>query len=164
MRRAIGIDRELPQDVGALYEEEGPRLWRALYAFSGDREIASDAVAEAFAQCLRRGDAVRDPRAWVWRAAFKISSGDLKRRSRLTHEMPEGAYEQAVGEAEALVSLLARLSPTQRAVLLLRHYAGEPTDVIAATLGMSRATVRVHLHRARARLSSLREEDPRDED
>jgi DNA-directed RNA polymerase specialized sigma24 family protein len=33
-----------------LYREDGARLWRALVAFSGDREVASDAVAEAFAR------------------------------------------------------------------------------------------------------------------
>jgi hypothetical protein len=30
------------------------RLWRPLYAFAGDAEIASDAVVEAYAQVLRR--------------------------------------------------------------------------------------------------------------
>ncbi len=49
-------------DLDTLYREEGDRLWRALFAFAHDREMASDAVAEAFAQCIRRGEAVRSPR------------------------------------------------------------------------------------------------------
>jgi RNA polymerase sigma-70 factor (ECF subfamily) len=159
MHAAIDTQRDLPPDLGALYDAEGARLWRAVYAYARDRDVASDAVAEAFAQCLRRGDAVRDPRAWVWRSAFRIAAGELKRRGTLTHDVPERSYEMELDAAEALVETLGRLSPTQRAVVLLRHYAGEPTDVIAATLGMSRATVRVHLYRARVRLAALLEED-----
>lgn len=33
--------------VETLYRSDADRLWRALYAFSGDPEVASDAVAEA---------------------------------------------------------------------------------------------------------------------
>ena len=38
--------------VEILYRTDGERLWRALYAFCGDEEIAGDAVNEAFAQPL----------------------------------------------------------------------------------------------------------------
>src|SRR5881275_3070490 len=61
--------------IGVLYRFHRERLWRALVAFTGDREIASDATAEAFAQLLRRGSVVRDPASWAWRAAFRIASG-----------------------------------------------------------------------------------------
>jgi hypothetical protein len=40
-------------------------MWRALLVFAGDAEVASDAVAEAFAQALRRGGEIRDPKRWV---------------------------------------------------------------------------------------------------
>ena len=56
--------------IELLYREQGARLWRALLAWSGDREIASDAVSEAFMQLIAKGAAVRDPQAGVWRAAF----------------------------------------------------------------------------------------------
>ena len=67
--------------IEALYRQDGDRLWRALLAYDGDPDVASDAVAEAYAQLLRRGGAVRDPQAWVWRAGFRIAAGELKRRS-----------------------------------------------------------------------------------
>ena len=47
----------------AAYRQEGPRLWRALVVFTADRELASDALAEAFAQGLAGGDRVCDPAA-----------------------------------------------------------------------------------------------------
>ena len=46
--------------------------------------MADDAVAEAFAQALRRRSEIREPGRWVWRAAFRIARGELKRRSRST--------------------------------------------------------------------------------
>jgi DNA-directed RNA polymerase specialized sigma24 family protein len=38
-----------PSVAERLYREEGRRLWWALVAYSGDEDVASDAVAEAFA-------------------------------------------------------------------------------------------------------------------
>jgi len=71
------------------YREQREKLWRALLLFCGDREIASDAVAEAFAQLLRRGGAVRRPDRWVWRAAFSIARGELQRRGSWSTFMRE---------------------------------------------------------------------------
>ena len=82
------------EEIERLYREHGSRMWRALLAFAGDPEVASDAVAEAFAQALRRGSEIRDPERWVWRAAFRIAAGALKERRR---EVPgvekEASYE-----------------------------------------------------------------------
>ena len=38
--------------------------------------MADEAVAETFAQLLRRGEAVEDPAAWAWRTAFRIAAAD----------------------------------------------------------------------------------------
>jgi RNA polymerase sigma factor (sigma-70 family) len=158
MRIPESTERDRPSDLGSLYAEEGPRLWRAIFAFSHDRELTSDAVAEAFAQCVRRAGAVRDPRAWVWRVAFRIAAGELKERRRATHDLPDPGYEMP-DDPGRLLSALRRLPQRQRAALILRHYAGYPTDEIARILGSSRATVRVHLSRGRRRLSELLEDD-----
>jgi len=74
-------------DLGDLYRHEAPRLWRAVFAYAQDRAITDDAVAEAFAQCLRRGGEVRDPRAWIWRASFRMAAGELKARRGIS---PQG--------------------------------------------------------------------------
>ena len=79
MESAAAVLHQEPS-VEALYRADADRLWRAVYAFAADPEIASDAVAEAYAQVLHRGAAVRDPQAWTWRAAFRIASGALKAR------------------------------------------------------------------------------------
>lgn len=147
---------ERPADLSTLFAEEGPRLWRSILAFAHDREIASDAVAEAFAQCLRRGDAVRDPRAWLWRSSFRIAAGLLRDRARWVGEPVERSYEMPEAP-ERLLLALRRLPARQRACLVLHHYAGYGTDEVAAILDVSRPTVRVHLSRGRRRLRELLE-------
>src|SRR6266542_3841918 len=50
--------------VEECYRAEHARLWRSLLLFSGDADLASDAVSEAFTQALHRGTAIRDLRRW----------------------------------------------------------------------------------------------------
>jgi RNA polymerase sigma-70 factor, ECF subfamily len=145
-------------DIGELYEREAARLWRAVLAYTQDREIASDAVAEAFAQCLRRGAEVRDPGRWVWKAAFQIAAGELLDRSRMRGIEHEQVYELP-HEPGRLMGALAELPPRQRAVLLLHHYAGYRAGEIGELLGIGAATVRVHLSRGRRRLRRLLEDE-----
>jgi RNA polymerase sigma-70 factor, ECF subfamily len=131
----------------------------AVMAFAGDPEVASDAVAEAFAQLLRRGGAVREPDRWVWRAAFRIAAGELKARGvvgSLTEE--RGGYEMEEPAVE-LVRALAKLSPKQRAAVVLRHAGGYPVNEIATIVDSTPAAVRVHLMRARRRLRELLEDE-----
>lgn len=141
-------------DAETLYRDEGDRLWRSLVGFCGDVSVADDAVAEAFAQLLRRGEAIRDPRGWVWRAGFKIAAGELQRRGRFE---PLGV-ERPVDDPEPvwdLVEALGLLSDQQRAVVILRDYVGHSSRAAAEIIGTSEQTVRVQLSRARR---TLREE------
>jgi RNA polymerase sigma factor (sigma-70 family) len=145
----------------SVYREDGARLWRAVFLTSGSREVADDAVAEAFAQALRRGRAVRDPAAWVWRTAFRIAAGELKERGR----MEAFVEEPVMRMPEAFVDLwraLAGLPFKQRASIVLADYAGWSHREIAKALGSSVSAVGVHVHRARKRLRILLE-DPDDD-
>jgi RNA polymerase sigma-70 factor (ECF subfamily) len=141
-----------------VYRDHGERMWRAVFAFCGDAEVASDAVAEAFAQALRRGEALRDPARWTWRVAFKIARGELKRRRRALPLEPArlpGVEEEVMD----LIAGLRRLSPKQRTALVLHHGAGFPVREVAAIIGSTAAAVRVHLSRGRRRLQDLLEDD-----
>jgi RNA polymerase sigma-70 factor (ECF subfamily) len=57
-----------------------------------------------------------------------------------------------------LVAGLSRLSPNQRAALVLHYYVGYATKEIAGIIGSSPATVRVHLSQGRKRLRRILEE------
>jgi RNA polymerase sigma-70 factor (ECF subfamily) len=127
-------------------------------AYASSPSVADDAVAEAFAQLIRRGTEVRDRRAWVWRVAFRIAAGELQRRR---HELNEPAVDPSYHDVYAAIDLyqaLGTLSPFQRAALVLHDYAGYPAIEIANIIGSTEAAVRVHLMRARRRLRSLLDE------
>lgn len=144
--------------VEAVYRRDHARLWRSLLGFTGDADLASEAESEALAQALRRGDALDDPAAWIWRTAFRVAGGLLAdRRKRQTHQVPLAVVPAGVPMAAAVVideplvemlSTLAALSPQQKAVVVLRYGAGLTPAMIADVLDTSPGTVRVQLHRA----------------
>jgi RNA polymerase sigma-70 factor (ECF subfamily) len=142
-------------EVEAVYRQDGDRLWRALFAFAGNQDVASDALAEAFAQALRRGSAIRDVRGWVWRSAFRLAAGDLQRQSGLAHgALPEGSFDDPHPD-EQLLDALQGLTPQQRAVIVLHYYADCPVREIARRTGINPLAVRAHLSRGRKHLRVL---------
>jgi RNA polymerase sigma-70 factor (ECF subfamily) len=155
--RVETADISAPSTIERLYREEGRRLWWALMAYSGDQEVTNDAVAEAFAQALGRGPALADPLAWIWRVAFRVAAGELKRRRLTDHRLPEVANRTEQRAAE-LVSLLRQLPDKQRAAIILHYYADRPVREVAVALRVTPATARVHLHRGRRRLMKLLED------
>ena len=142
-------------EVESVYRQDGDRLWRALYAFGRSEDVASDAVAEAFAQALRRGSAIRDVRSWVWRSAFRLAAGDLKRQSHLARgPLPEGTFHDAHPD-EQLLAALQKLTPQQRAVIVLHYYVDCPVREISRRTGINPLAVRAHLSRGRKHLRVL---------
>jgi RNA polymerase sigma-70 factor (ECF subfamily) len=152
-----GVSRS--DEIERLYRERGDRIWRGLLAFAGDPEVASDAVAEAFAQVLRRGEEVRDPERWVWRAAFRIAAGELKDRRRTVETTTAIESYEMEEPARDLVVALGSLSERQRASVILHDAAGYSAREVAKIVGSTEAAVRVHLMRARRRLQELLKHD-----
>lgn len=145
-------------DAWVIHHE---RLWRSILAWAGDSAVADDAVAEAFAQAINRGDAINDVGRWVWRAAFRIAGGLLE--DRTLHNGGPAVDRPAVGalpgEAAELVEALDCLSKRDRTVVVLALVGGLPSGEIAELTGTSAGNVRVRLFRAKARLREyLREE------
>lgn len=142
--------------IEALFAEQAGRMWRSLLLTTGDPEVARDAVAEAFAQALGRGDALRDPAAWVWRTAFRIADRETSARQALEvlpDELP-GVEDASLVE---LFSSLGVLTKHQRTALVLADYAGYPHRTIARILGSSTSAIGVHVYRARRRMRTLLE-------
>lgn len=141
--------------IEALYRAEAGRLFRSLLGAFADQMIAEEAVAEAFAQLIRRGDGVRDPRAWVWRTAFAVARGmarDRGRRHDQSSRLPVAVPVEDVGVPIDLFAALGRLSTAQREAVVLRYWAGFSAVEIGRFTSTDPATVRVRLARARRRL------------
>ena len=141
--------------VADFYREHHERLWRSLLAYTGDPELASDAEAEALAQALRRGEALHDPAAWIWRSAYRIAAGLLADLDGPTTEPGEPTDHGVLTEPLLdTLSLLDKLPPQQRAIVGLRYLADLKPAVIAVILNTTSGTVRVQLHRAHTALRS----------
>jgi RNA polymerase sigma factor (sigma-70 family) len=161
------MKRVTTTDIESVYREHHERLWRALLAYTGDADVASDAEAEVFAQALRRGEALRDPAAWVWRSAFLVARGMLADRRLATRVRTSDTNEanrasESVRTIEAndasnvtvddhvieMLSMLDPLSEQQRAAMVLRYVGGYRPSEIATILRTSPGAIRVQLHRA----------------
>ena len=143
--------------VAAVYRDHHERMWRALFSFAGDPDIASDAMAEAFARALRDQYTIRDLTAWTWRVAFRIAASELRRQHTATATFADTSYELPESVPDLLMAL-RQLSPNQRVAVVLHDYADRPTGEVADVLGCSRATVYVHLSQGRRRLLKLLED------
>src|SRR4249920_3385125 len=102
-------------DLEALYRSACPELWRAIYGFSGGRrQVAEDAVAEAFARAIEHADGIRDPLAWIYRTAFRLATRELQREKRLPPRSPDPSPGIDPLDVQEILGALAKLSPNQR--------------------------------------------------
>lgn len=113
-------------------------------------------------------EVVRDPAAFLTTTTARLAL-NAGQSARVRHETPVGSSpndaidpsaDPAIGAErraqveEALWMLFERLSPTERAVYILREAFEYPHRRVAQVLGLSEANVRQILARARRRLSA----------
>jgi RNA polymerase sigma-70 factor (ECF subfamily) len=154
--RGLPKRAELHDDLEALFREAAPGLWRAIYGFvGGRRHLAEDAVAEAFARAIERSSEIRSPLPWIYRTAFRIAAHELRREGRRPLPAADAVPGLDPAEVQDVLRALGRLSRNQRAAVLLHDEEGFTGPEVGKLLGMSPATVRVHLFRGRRRLREL---------
>jgi RNA polymerase sigma-70 factor (ECF subfamily) len=134
------------------------RAWRAALATSGSREIADEAAQDAFVSALRsldQFDETRDFGPWVAKIAVNRALDALRRaRPSADVDAVEIADEAAATELVAalggddLAARVARLSPGQRAVIVLRYWHDLRPAEVAEALGVPEGTVHSREKRA----------------
>jgi RNA polymerase sigma-70 factor (sigma-E family) len=138
-------------------------LGRTALLLTGDRLLAEDLLQEALARVAARWEKVvagGDPEPYVRRVLYTCAVDGWRRRRvhEVLGEVPERAQVADTGDTDSRVVLrnaLARLTPRQRAVLVLRFYE-DATEVQAAhLLGCSVSTVKSQTRHALARLRAL---------
>lgn len=164
--------------VEALLEQIRPMVLRycraRLSQVSGHYDIADDVAQEVCIAVLTALPRYRDMGRPFASFVYGIAShkvADAKRNaSRLaipTEDLPDspdsrpGPEETVVAdlEAERARALLARLSPHQRELVVLRVLTGLSAEETGSALGMSPGAVRVAQHRALARLRAIAREE-----
>jgi len=158
--------------VTQLVEERGAALTRYAYFVSGSREDAADLVQDALVKTfgrLRNGFTVSSAEAYVRRAILNTWVDGGRRTSRwrrIAHlqAAPEIA-ESTAAETESRLDLhdeLQKLSPRERACLMLRYYEDLKVDDIAATLDLSSGAVKRYLSDGLSKMAISLSEDTAD--
>ena len=137
----------------------GPALARTAYLLTGDHHLAEDLVQAALVQAAKHWERIHtSPEAYVRRAMYHQNISWWRRRKVV--ETPLVSHDGAVTSADADLRLtldqaLARLTPKQRTVLVLRFYEDLTEVETARALGISVGTVKSTNRQALARLRAL---------
>ena len=159
--RNRGVGDE-PEEFAQFYQASWDRCLRAVYASVGDRLLAEDLVAEAFARAWASWRTVSRhpaPQAWVVRTALNTHVSWWRRLRREVSldsggstDAMEPAVHEAAGVDEQILAAVRRLPPRQREVIVLRVFLDLDTQTTARALAIAPGTVKAHLSRAIAAL------------
>ncbi|HET7736676.1 MAG TPA: SigE family RNA polymerase sigma factor [Nocardioidaceae bacterium] len=155
------MDQEV--ELREFVSARGAALSRAAYLLTGDHQAAEDLVQDTYVVLVRRWQksGKLDPEAYVRKILYSRFVDGWRRR-RLS-ELPWASPPDAAGGDAAsaatdrltLRDALARLTPRQRAVLVLRFYEDLTEVQAAAVLGISPNTVKSQTRVALQRLRDL---------
>lgn len=160
--RTVDDAGDLParEAFDAFYLATHARMLGVLYALTGDRAEAEDAVQEAYARAWPRWSVLTargDPTGWVRVTAQRIAIGNWRRaRNRVRAHFRQADREPVPGVSPdhvALVAALRRLSATQRTAIVLFHVCDLSASEVAEELGISEGALRVRLSRGRRELA-----------
>ncbi|MFB7666339.1 sigma-70 family RNA polymerase sigma factor [Kitasatospora sp. NPDC056138] len=156
------------------FEASRGRLASLAYRLLGSAADAEDAVQDTF---LRWQAADREridvPEAWLTKVATNLCL-DRLRSAQTRHERAAGAwlpepllegdpmlgpadtFEQRESVSLAVLTIMERLSPAERAAYVLREAFSYPHAEIAGILDITESASQQHVHRARRRVAAER--------
>lgn len=150
-----------------------PRLFAIAYRMLGTRADAEDVLQDAWLRWHHADQAaLQSAEAWLVTVVTRLAIDRLRAAKtereayvgwwlpeplvELDERTPEAAAELAGELSVALLWVLERLSPEERAAFLLRQVFDHDYDEIATLLGKSEAACRQMVHRASERLQQER--------
>jgi len=178
---AAGEREQARARFGDLVDQVQRRAIRVAYQYLRDPQDADEAVQDALLKVFLHLPSYREEYPFeVWFMRILINGClDLRkartRRGRwflpldgdgvgdaMVKAPGRSVEEQLIARARvgAVRAALERLPVRQKTVFMLKHFAGQTTEEVGQTLGLSEATVRVHLFRAVRRLRALTEPTP----
>lgn len=163
--RAQAGDR---QAFGELVTKYMRRTYFAALGLVGSHEDALDLSQDAFVRTLRAVTSIDPDRPfypWLYQTVRRLSFNFLRDRSSRRQKLEEASHwltdavespDRAAERAEQrtlLEAAIARLSPTEREVLVLREFEGLKYREIGELLGIPNGTVMSRLYAARQSLA-----------
>jgi len=156
-------------DATAVFEAERPRLVALAYRMLGTPDDADDVVQDAWLRWSASDrSGIDEPAAWLTTVTTRVAI-DRLRSARHRREVYVGPWlPEPLAEADepylraastdsltlAFLTVLERLEPVERAVLLLHDAFGYPFADVAAHVDRTESAVRQIAKRARERVRS----------
>ncbi len=164
MKRAVQLQTD-PQtappasssDFDGFFAEHRTGLFGALWLVTRDRHEAEELTQDAFVKVWERWDRVRelqDPEGYLYRTGMNLFRNRRRRVAlafrRAVHLAPPPGDEiRTIDDRDAIVRALGRLTPAQRAALVLVDLVGLTSQEAGRALGVRPSTVRVLAARGR---------------
>jgi RNA polymerase sigma factor (sigma-70 family) len=153
-----------PQSFEEFFRDQYDPLFRLMYALTGVRAEAEDLSQEAMARVFERWDRVATmtaPDGYAYRIALNLNRRRLRHlavraRRLLLLPTPEPVQPDVHGE---IMLALASLPVGQREALLLTEWVGLDAAEAGELIGISAASVRSRVHRAKTALRPHSEVD-----
>jgi RNA polymerase sigma-70 factor (ECF subfamily) len=150
----------------ALATDSVDACYRLAYRILRDPHRAQDATQQALLGAWRDLPTLRDPdrfEAWLHRlvvhACYAEARSDRRWVARvrvIPHDISlEPDVARSVAARDELEGAFRRLTPEQRAIVVLHHHLGYPLTEIAETLGIPDGTARSRLHHAVRQLRAV---------
>lgn len=153
----------------ALFDRYGTHVQRVLARVMGPDPELDDLVQEVFVAALTSVEKLDEPQAlrgWLTSIAVFTARSRIRRRQRwrflrfvAPEELPEleqAAPDESTGEAlRATYAVLRELDADDRIAFALRYVDGMELTEVAATVGVSLATIKRRLQRASHRFVAL---------
>ena len=157
VRQVLAGDVEQYRQLVERYRVE---FGRYAVAAVGDRDLAQDAMQEAFIRAFRSLGSCRNPDrfgAWFFRILTNQCRNAVARRRDTTAldaiDPPGGERADAALERRELgarlEAALARLTPEQREAFVMKHVDGRSYEEMAELLGVGTDALKMRVHRAR---------------
>jgi RNA polymerase sigma factor (sigma-70 family) len=167
--RALDAD-EAPDAVGtsfrSFFEDQSGPLLHGLVVVTGSTHEAEDIAQEAFTRVYERWERVGsmdDPAGYLHRTAMNVFRSRYRRARvalrRTSSLAPEPDAFETIARRDEAAAALGRLTPRQRAALVLTEAFGYSGEETARLLGIKASTVWALTHQARATLADTVEED-----
>ena len=151
------------------YEPLRPELYRYCRHLTRSPWDAEDMVQEALARAFVAlgimAEPPHSPRAWLFRVASNLWLNRARQTRELPAELGADVPEPATSTEpratrEAAGTLVARLSPQERAAVVLKDAFGLSLEEIAEALATTTGAIKTAVHRGRAKLGAPEQEEP----
>jgi RNA polymerase sigma-70 factor (ECF subfamily) len=154
-------------DIKDLYERYAADVRRFALYLCGDVVMADEITSETFVRAWMAAGRIRQPtvKSYLFTVARNAYTDLLRRAVRhtqLDQNMPDTRISPQMqieqsAEVRAVLAALQQLPEMDRTALLMRALDEMPYEEIAYTLGITVATAKVKVHRARLKLMQSRQ-------